>query len=357
MALLLVAAAQGANAVKTMDIEEVRQKLESVKANYKGKDAESFNKAIDNAVASLQAQYGTQVPQVEVIKLLRKIAIPYAEAETVSPRANDVTGKNPKEVPDGVSVESTPDGFVLRVSTRSLFTVLFWTFGAVVLIIIPVRLFPDLIRGLPADTGLSFWLTSAFLALWAGGALYGVWRGTQGVCGEIRIVKSGDRGEIFTGIGKLGRAHRVRWSDYYGAGDREVSTSSGRSSRTEHFIGLNGRSTSYRFGSELNSGQQAFVIAFLRKKVFGLAHVPEGDSAMAPGTGDGKTVSVEHLRQTLEKAKGNYHGPDPEAFSRSADELVSSLKARYGERAPIPEALRGVEALGQMPGAQIHFTF
>jgi hypothetical protein len=120
---------------------------------------------------------------------------------------------------------------------------------------------------------------------------------------------------------------------------------------------LNGRSSSYRFGSELNANQQAFVIAFLREQVFGLVPQPERHTAAAQTAGDGTTVSVEHIRQTLEKAKGDYHGADPEGFSRAADELVASLKARYGERAPIAEALKSVQALGRMPGAEIKFTF
>jgi hypothetical protein len=102
----------------------------------------------------------------------------------------------------------------------------------------------------------------------------------------------------------VGRTHRVRWSDYYGAGDRSVASSSSRSARTEHFIGLNGRSSSYRFGSELNANQQAFVIAFLREQVFGLVAQPERHTVAAQTAGDGTTVSVEHIRQTLEKAKG-----------------------------------------------------
>ena len=77
---------------------------------------------------------------------------------------------------------------------------------------------------------------------------------------EIRIAKTGDSGEIFTGIGRVGRTHRLLWSDFSGVGDRELATySSGRFSRTTHYVGLNGTSMEYKFGSELNRQQQAFV--------------------------------------------------------------------------------------------------
>jgi hypothetical protein len=89
---------------------------------------------------------------------------------------------------------------------------------------------------------------------------------------EIRIAKTGDSGEIFTGIGRVGRTHRLLWSDFSGVGDRELATySSGRFSRTTHYVGLNGTSMEYKFGSELNRQQPAFVIAFLREHVFAQA--------------------------------------------------------------------------------------
>jgi hypothetical protein len=70
------------------------------------------------------------------------------------------------------------------------------------------------------------------------------------MCGEIRISKFGDSGEIFTGIGGVGAKHRVRWSDYSGAGDSPVAvqTSRGLFTHAVHSIGLTGTSKSYRFG-------------------------------------------------------------------------------------------------------------
>jgi len=172
--------AEAAHAGRTMDIEELRLKLESARAQYKGRDAEAFGRAIDNAVATLRAQYGTQVPAVEAIKLLRKLSIPDSVAATVPSKPADATGAGRKEMLAGMSVEFTPDGFLLRASDRSIVTCFFWVGLAVLLSVLPFRLFPDLIRGWWTDAGLSFWLSSAFLAVWAAGALYMVWMGALG---------------------------------------------------------------------------------------------------------------------------------------------------------------------------------
>jgi hypothetical protein len=84
------------------------------------------------------------------------------------------------------------------------------------------------------------------------------------------IAKEGDGGEIFTGIGRVGRTHRLRWSEFSGVGDRDVAAySSGRFSRTNHYVGLSGTSKEYKFGAELTDEQRAFVITFLHEHVFG----------------------------------------------------------------------------------------
>jgi hypothetical protein len=287
-----------------MDIEELRQKLDSVKSQLQGRGSGRVQQGNRHGRGILAGAYGTQAPAVEVLKLLRKMSIADAEAATHSPEPSDLTATGAKKIPDGVSVEQTPDGFLLRASDRSFVPGIFWIGLAIHLGVLPFRLFPDLIRGLWTAAGLSFWLTSAFFAVWAGGTLYVVWMGALGLFGEVRIAKSGDSGEIFTGIGKVGRTHRVRWSDYYGAGERSVASSSSRSARTEHFIGLNGRSSSYRFGSELNANQHTFVIVFLREQVFGLVPQPECHTAAAQTAGDGKTVSGAHSADLAEGQGG-----------------------------------------------------
>jgi hypothetical protein len=119
---------------------------------------------------------------------------------------------------------------------------------------------------------MSFWLTGAFLAIWAGAILYIVATAAFELLGEIRIAKTGDRGEIFTGIGTLGWTHRLRWRDFDGVSDRAVAAvSSGKFSNTTHSVSLNATLKPYRFGSALTAQQREFAIAFLRQHVFASA--------------------------------------------------------------------------------------
>src|SRR5580700_10981232 len=55
----------------TVNIEEIRRRLENAKALYQGQDPEEFDKAIDTFVAALKAQYGEDVPVVDAFKRIR----------------------------------------------------------------------------------------------------------------------------------------------------------------------------------------------------------------------------------------------------------------------------------------------
>jgi hypothetical protein len=255
-------------------IEEIRQRLENAKAHYQGEDPEGFNKAMDNFVASLRARYGEQVPVADAARLMRELPLAVGKTTAGTPRAG-VPGSAGEKAPDGVRFEWTPAGFLLRVSCGSLITGAPWAIFAGLLAAIPFILWGDLIRGVWTDEGLSFWMTSAFLAIWAGAVLWLCATATVGLFGEIRIAKDGGRGEIFTGIGRVGWTHRVQWSEFEGVSEREVqSASSGRSSHTSRYVGLNGKSKRYRFGSEMTEEQRAFVIQFLGEHVFGVQGGP-----------------------------------------------------------------------------------
>ena len=182
--------------------------------------------------------------------------------------------------------------------------------------------------------------------------------GAVAIFGEIRIAKAGDRGEIFTGIGRAGWTHRLLWSEFYRRKrpERLSSGSSATSSQTTHYVGLNGKSKNYQFGSELSAERQEFVIAFLREHVFGIPPTTAPPAAGRDDTG-GETVSVEHIRQTLEKAKLDYQGGDPEGFNRAADEFIASLRAQYGERAPAADAVKLLAKFARATGAPISFSF
>jgi hypothetical protein len=256
---------QTTNRGRTVGIEEIRQRLEDTKAYDKG--------SIDTFLESLKAQYGDEAPAVEVVKRLRKLqsstgGTASAFASESAPGAS-AAGSEAGKTPDGIRVESTPGGFLLRASCGSFVGGLVWVVFVGVLTAIPFRLWGDLIRGVWTDEGVS-WSIAAFLSIWAGVVLYVAAMGAFAFFGEIRIGKEGDRGEIFSGIGRVGRTHRLRWSEFSSVGERDVAAySSGRSTRTTHYVGLSGTSNEYKFGSELSGEERAFVIAFLREHVFG----------------------------------------------------------------------------------------
>jgi len=360
---------------KTISVEEISQILRNEKANYHGDDRAAFGSEIDAFVESLRSQYGEQVPALEAVKLVNNFQRHASERASASrttevprqqapPRAATSSPAG-KSMPEGVSYESRPDGFELRASCRSLFVGLLFLVLAGALGAIPFFVWRDMIQGVWTHEyqGATFWMASAFLSAWTGGVLYAASMGAIGLFGEIRIAKTGDSGEVFTGIGWVGRTHRVLWSDYYGAGDREVGSASLRSTHTTHYVGLNGRTKGYRFGSELNAAQQAFVIAFLRKQVFGLPDLPAGsatadeDVPLSAATGAQGTTSLQHIRRALERSKANYYGSDPEGFSRRADEILESLQAQYGEQVPVADAIEHLKKFGHEPGAQFEISF
>ena len=258
----------------TTSIEEIRQRLEKAKAQYRGEDREAFARAIDSLVESLRAQYGEQVPVADAAKRLRELHLPSSETVSTAP-GNAAAPVEKETTADGVRLEWTPGGFILRASCGSLVTGAPWAAFAVILIVIPFKLWGDLIRGVWTAEGATFWLTSAFLAIWAAAVLYVCATAAVGLFGEIRITKDGDRGEIFTGIAKAGRTHRLQWSEFAGIAERdEASASSGRYSHITRYVELNGSSKRYKFGSELTEPQQAFVMGFLREHVFGSDAAP-----------------------------------------------------------------------------------
>jgi hypothetical protein len=350
---------------RVISIEEIRQRLENSKAHYHGTDLQALDKATDNAVAALRTRYGDQIPARDAIKFLREFPFPIGDTSP-APRSDPgvLDGKNANEkiAPEGVNIERTPVGFLLRASCRSFAGGLVGICLAVLLCVIPFRVFPDLIRSVWQAQGLSLWLGGAFLAAWAAGAVYALVTGSIAAFGEVRITKTGDSGEIFTGIGQAGWTHSLRWSDFYGVGDRAVASASNRRfGHTTHYIGLNGTSKSYKFGSELDEDKRAFVIAFLRDNVFGSGVTPPSpsipDTTRQPSSPNGPNISVDRIRQTLEQAAAEYHGPDPQGFNRAANELVASLEAQYGDQVPAADAIQRLEKLARATGGPIAISF
>lgn len=135
-------------------IGEIRQKLEAAKANYKGNDPAAFANTIDDAVASLQAQYGDQVPAVAAVRFLRELPLPADEmasgpgATAIDTNVSDTNANHTKKTPDGVSIQWTPAGFLLRAANGSWIAGLDWLVFVAVLGAIPFIVFPDLLSSL-----------------------------------------------------------------------------------------------------------------------------------------------------------------------------------------------------------------
>ena len=169
---------------------------------------------------------------------------------------------------DGASVTATADGFELRVSCVSIEDAVLRVGLAGCLSSLPFVLWWDLIRDLGSDSGLSFWVTCAFLGAWFAAIVYAWIVGLMTLFGEVHITKSGDQGQIFTGIGKLGWTHHFRWSEWTGVTTTVVSSSVGRRSVKRPYLVLEAPSKRYRFGSYVPEREQAFIVEQLRKHVF-----------------------------------------------------------------------------------------
>ena len=255
---------------KMVSIEEIRQTLHKTRALYQNEDAEAFNKDVDAFITRLRSQYTDQVPAADAVKLLREFQPTQGAPHKASP-VSDAPRPNSETVPDGVICEWKPDGFVLHVSNHSWILGVFWFVFAGAVAAAPVVMSRgELVSGFQALEGPTFWVAGVFLVAWTCGVLYVASIGAMNLFGEVRIAKVGGDGEIFTGIGRIGRTRKVQWTDYDSIGEKEVIIAYRHSSSTKHFVALTGPSHSYRFGSELRSKQRTFVIAFLRRHVFGL---------------------------------------------------------------------------------------
>ena len=164
--------------------------------------------------------------------------------------------------------EPTADGFHLRASCRSLVDAVLRLGLASAVSTLPYVLWWDLIRDVWADQGASFWVTCAFLSTWAAAILYAWQLGLMSLLGEVRITKSGDRGEVFTGIGRLGWTHRLRWSEWHSVSEIVVHAHAGRRKGVKRYVVLGAPAKRYRFGSLVPAERQAFIVAVLREHVF-----------------------------------------------------------------------------------------
>jgi hypothetical protein len=175
--------------------------------------------------------------------------------------------------PNGVRFELTANGFQMRASYRSFTNIVFRVGFAAVLSSLPYVLWWDLILGVWYEEGPGFWITIAFLAVWAAAIAYVDILALLALAGEVRITKENDQGKIFNGIGKLGWTRSFRWSDFNGLSlVSEQKSADGRSFRSGGIL-LSAPAKSYKFGWLLPEERRSFITAMLQKHVFNVNEV------------------------------------------------------------------------------------
>jgi len=185
------------------------------------------------------------------------------EAFSLSGLVSDGTGPDapqvdPSRPPRGVTVEELPNSFTITATTRhpiAFFLVPFmcvWSGGSLggfygsQIASGEFSLLPSLI-GLPFLGGTILFGSIALMS----------------VCGKVRIRVEGDQGDIFTGVGCVGRRKRFDWS--------QVSTVSEQWGNVRHptnhggaYIALDGQQR-VKFGVMLNDERRYFVVNVLKQ--------------------------------------------------------------------------------------------
>jgi hypothetical protein len=325
---------------RTIPISEVRQRFERVKAAYQEPDSAEFYRKVDDCLAAIEKQHGAEVPMSALVKAISdlKNALPDSATRTGAPPRAAASAASPKRPPGGIRIERTPVGFVLRVSAGSFGYAIAWLVFAGVLAVLPFRLGAEInSESFQGGQGIAWTLWAAALLVLIGAAVF-AW------FSQIRITKTGGHGEIFSGLGPLGRTHRFEWSDFSDVRDHEFAQYTGtRTTRTGHDVQLSGSSASYRFGKDLDGAPRAFIVAFLREEALGRYD--------APGTG--RTIAMHSVQESLEQARRGYRGPDAQQFASAIDELITSLRSQFGDRVPADELARRLDKLAADTGMRI----
>jgi hypothetical protein len=329
---------------RNIPMSEVRQRFERVKATYQGPDSVEFSRKVDARLDELEKHYGADVPISAMVKAISDLKNappdPATKTGALPPAAASVTP--PKGPPGGIRIERTPVGFVLRISAGSFGSAIAFVVFAGVLAALPFRLGAEInSESFQGGQGIAWTLWAAALLVLIGAAVF-AW------FSQIRITKTGDRGEIFSGLGPLGRTHRFEWSDFSDVRDHEFAQYTGkRTTRTGHDVELSGPSANYRFGKDLDVARRAFVVAFLREEALG----------RHDASGAGRTIAMDRIQESLDQARRSYRGPDAQRFGSTIDELSASLRSQFGDRVPGDELARRLERLAADTGTRIRVEY
>src|SRR5215472_14196668 len=328
---------------RTIPISEVRQRFERVKAAYQERDSAVFYRRVDECLTAIEKRYGAEVPMSALVKAISdlKNPVPDPGAKTGAPPRAAASAASPKGPPGGIRIERTPVGFVLRVSDGSFGYAIVWLVFAGGLAVLPFRFGAEInSESFQGGQGIGWILWAAVVLAIIGVAVF-AW------FGQIRITKTGEHGEIFSGLGPLGRTRRFEWSDFSDVRDHEFAYTGVRTTRTGHDVQLSGPSASYRFGRDLNDAPRAFIVAFLREEALGRHD--------APGTG--RIIAMDRVQESLDQARRFYRGPDPQRFASAIDELGTSLRSQFGDRLPADELARRLDKFAADTGMRIRIEY
>jgi hypothetical protein len=324
---------------RTIPISEARQRFERVKAAYQEPDSVEFSRKVDACLAGLGKHYGAEVPISALVKAISdlKNARPDSATKTGALPLAAESATAPKGPPGGIRIERTPVGFVLRVSAGSFGYAIAWLVFAGVLAVLPFRLGAEInSESFQGGQGMAWILWAAALLVLIGAAVF-AW------FSQIRIAKTGGHGEIFSGLGPLGRTRHFEWGDFSDVRDNEFAQTGTRTTRTGHDIELSGPSASYRFGKDLDDAPRAFIVAFLREEALGRHDAPGAD----------RIIAMDRVQESIEQARRYYRGPDAQRFTSAIDELSKSLRSQFGDRVPADELARRLDKLAADTGMRI----
>jgi hypothetical protein len=189
-------------------------------------------------------------------------------------RREEVGKLNLIDPPRGVEFERTPNGFILSATTRSpmaFFIVPFmtvWSGGSL------GGIYGQQIAKGEFSLGMSLFgipFLIASVLFWTAALM--------AVAGRVRVRVEGDKGEIFVGIGGLGRTKRFHWSAVRRVGSQQANVRYPGGQQDQLRVVLSdGRELP--FGSGLNVERQSFVRRALEKLLLE-RELPE---KLGPGT-------------------------------------------------------------------------
>ncbi len=160
--------------------------------------------------------------------------------------------------PPGVTFQETARGFTLWATTRSpvaFFLVPFmlvWSGGSLGGIF-GTQWVQGKFHPMMSLVGLPFLIGTVFLGAFT----------LMSICGHVSLRVEDGQGEVFTGVGPVGRRKPFRWDEVTNV--QEAATSYSKNGRPSLAIQLDGPAKRVSFGTGLNETRRYFVLQALRR--------------------------------------------------------------------------------------------